>query len=136
MSAPAYPEEQVPLGGRLVRQLALVPRTGPRTGPQPGPAATVAPMGDIDDLRARLAALEAELPAIREEAAAARALAAGADRDVAEYRAEMRSQTRLLSAIRETQVTERVELKGDIAELRAGITTVVGMLERLGDTGR
>jgi len=61
---------------------------------------------------------------IRQEAAAARALAAGADRDVADYRAEMRSQTRLLNALRETQVEQAADISGmktDINEMRADI---------------
>ena len=72
----------------------------------------------------RVSALESEVAVIRQEAAAARALAAGADRDVADYRAEMRSQTRLLNALRETQVEQAADISGmktDINEMRADI---------------
>lgn len=95
----------------------------------------------MSSVEERLAALEAELPAIRQEAAAARALAAGADRDVAEYRAEMRSQTRMLNALRETQVEQAGDLadvKGVLAEhgralsrLNTGMTHIVGLLNEL-----
>ncbi|GGM22864.1 hypothetical protein GCM10007977_025060 [Dactylosporangium sucinum] len=49
---------------------------------------------------------------------AARALAAGADRDVAEYRAELRGHTRVRGTLRETQVQQgqsldRVDAKDD-----------------------
>lgn len=84
-------------------------------------------MSSLDDLEQRVAALEAEQPHLRQEVAAARALAAGADRDVAEYRAEMRGQTRLLSALRETQVEQGAEL----AEVKAGIGHIVQLLEGL-----
>lgn len=61
-------------------------------------------MGSLDELEQRIAAMEAKLAVVRQEAAVARALAAGADRDVAEYRAELRGHTRVLWALRETQL--------------------------------
>lgn len=102
-------------------------------------------MSDLEDLARRLTALEEELAEVRQDAAAARALAAGADRDVAEYRAEMRQQTRLLNALRETQVEQghdlvRVDgaLQGvndKLDDQREGLAHIVRLLEGLGATG-
>ncbi|RZU46519.1 hypothetical protein EV385_6593 [Krasilnikovia cinnamomea] len=91
-------------------------------------------MSSPEDLEQRVAAVEAELAIVRQEAAAARALAAGADRDVAEYRAELRGHTRLLSALRETQLEHYAEHKADTAELKAGVAQIVRLLEGLGGT--
>lgn len=102
----------------------------------------------MSTIEERLAALEAELPQIRQEAAAARALAAGADRDVADYRAEMRSQTRMINALRETQVEQGQTLAGHtetlaghtetlaehgrvLTEIQSGMTQIVGLLNEL-----
>ena len=62
----------------------------------------------------------------------AEAAAAGADRDVAEYRSELRAHTRMLNALRETQVEHFSEHKADTAEIKAGLTQIVRMLEGLG----
>lgn len=86
-------------------------------------------MGSLDELEQRVAAVEAELAVVRQEAAAARALAAGADRDVAEYRAELRGHTRMLGALRETQLEHHAEHKADAAEIKAGIAQIVRLLE-------
>jgi chromosome segregation ATPase len=96
-------------------------------------------------LETRVTALESEMVVVRQEVAAARALAAGADRDVAEYRAELRAHTRTLNALRETQLEHyaehkadvaelkagAVELKADVAELKAGVAQIVAMLQSL-----
>ena len=111
---------------------------------------------DVED---RLQALEAEVRVLREEAAAARALAAGADADVAEYRSEMRGHTRVLNAIREDQLdqgakvdalqvgmgalqTDLGAVKADLEEFKAetregftkvnlGVAQIVAMLQNL-----
>jgi len=66
-----------------------------------------------DDLEDRLALLEREVARLREQvvlassdAGAARVLAAGADHDVAEVRAELRAHTMVLNALRETQLEQ------------------------------
>ena len=88
-------------------------------------------MSSLEDLEQRIAALEDELAIMRQEAAAARALAAGADRDVAEYRAELRGHTRLLGALRETQLQHYATHKADTAEIKAGIAQISDLLGRL-----
>lgn len=89
-------------------------------------------MSSLEDLEQRVAAMEAELAIVRQEAAA-RALAAGADRDVADYRSELRAHTRTLGALRETQLEHYTEHKTDAAEIKAGIERIVRLLEGLGD---
>lgn len=84
-------------------------------------------MSSLEELEQRVATLEAELAVVRQEAAAARALAAGADSDVADVRAELRGHTRVLGALRETQVEQGQRLDGVDAKLDA-ITSVVGQL--------
>lgn len=64
------------------------------------------PVSDIDDLRARLVVVEDQVTQLVEDAAATRALAAMADRDVATFRQEMRGHTRVLNALRETQLEQ------------------------------
>jgi chromosome segregation ATPase len=66
-----------------------------------------------DDLEQRVAALEHEQARLREhlrvaegDAGAARALAAGADRDTSEVRTELRAHLQALNALRETQVEQ------------------------------
>ena len=59
-----------------------------------------------DDLELRLTSLEHEVTRLREETAAARALAALADRDVAEFRTELRGHHHVLEALRETQLEQ------------------------------
>jgi chromosome segregation ATPase len=116
---------------------------------------------NLEELAQRVAALEAEIGVPRQEAAAARALAAGADRDVADYRAELRGHTRMLGALRETQLehgqaitqvseradqlsekvdqlSERVDqLTGTVGHVRdqhgARLNDIVGLLNRLID---
>lgn len=92
----------------------------------------MAGMSSLEDLERRITAMETELAVVRQEAAAARALAAGADRDVADYRAELRGHTRTLGALRETQLEHYAEHKADSAEIKAGIAQIVRLLEGLG----
>ncbi len=91
-------------------------------------------MSDLDNVLERLAALESEVSVIRQEAAAARALAAGADRDVADYRSELRGHTRVLTALRETQLEHYAEHKADSAEIKVGLAQIVRLLEGLSGT--
>lgn len=104
-----------------------------------------------DNLESRLTAVEREVAQWRErqvlaasDAAAARTLAAGADRDVSEVRAELRAHTSALYALRETQLEQGHRLDGvdarlddqhrvmtgGFATVQAGLTQIVGLLER------
>jgi hypothetical protein len=76
-----------------------------------------------DDLARQL---RAEIALVRADAQAARMLAAGADRDVSEVRAELRSHTCVLNALRQTQVEQGRaidELRGELGELRIEMRT-------------
>jgi chromosome segregation ATPase len=112
-----------------------------------------------DDLEQRVSALEREMAELRErvelangDADAARVLAAGADRDVGEVRAELRAHTRALNALRETQVEfqqaqrrygaelqeQRAELaaldgrvRDGFATMNTGMTEITRLLERI-----
>ncbi|MFJ3221590.1 hypothetical protein ACIPLC_37460 [Kitasatospora sp. NPDC086801] len=64
-------------------------------------------MSEMDDLRGRPAALEAEVDRLREESAATRTMAATANRDSAEVRTSLRGHTQVLNAIREDQIEQR-----------------------------
>lgn len=84
-----------------------------------------------DDFETRLASLEREVSQLREQvalssadAAAARVLAAGADRDVGEVRAELRAHTQALNALRETQLEQGQEIGELGREMRAGFATL------------
>ena len=88
--------------------------------------ATVDDVSDLDEIRSRMDALEAEVAGLREatadmvrlreDAAATRALAAMADRDASEVRSALRAHTQALSALRETQVEQSQTLQ-TVAEL-------------------
>lgn len=67
-------------------------------------------MGEDDDLTRRVDALEDQTRAARADAAAARALASGADRDVTEVRAEVRAKTSAFNALRETQLEQGLKI--------------------------
>jgi chromosome segregation ATPase len=60
--------------------------------------------GADDDLEARVTALESQMRLVRADAAAARVLAGGADRDVSAFAAKLDAHTRVLNALRETQL--------------------------------
>ncbi|MFI9366504.1 hypothetical protein ACIG5E_36450 [Kitasatospora sp. NPDC053057] len=91
-------------------------------------------MSEMDDLRARLAALEAEVDRLREESAATRTMAAMADRDSAEVRTSLRAHTQVLNAIREDQIEQRQAVTGlaeAVGALVAGQAQHARMLETL-----
>ena len=93
---------------------------------------------DSSDLEARVAALEARLGEVEQQvstaqtdASAARELAAGADRDVSEVRAELRAHTRALNALRETQVEQGQAIDRGFAEMRARLDQTTGGLDQI-----
>ncbi len=65
-----------------------------------------------DDLESRYSRLEHQVSRLREDVASARALAALADRDVAELRTEMRAHHKVLNALRETQLEQGKQIDG------------------------
>lgn len=101
-------------------------------------------------LEARIAGLERAVAALRDEvavargdAAASRVLASGADRDVAEVRAELRAHIQLLNALRASQVEQgaalaRLEDRVDrgFATMQAGMTQIVTLIEGIGGPER
>ncbi|MGH3814034.1 MAG: hypothetical protein ACRDUV_16545 [Pseudonocardiaceae bacterium] len=71
------------------------------------------------DIETRVTILEREVVRLREQVAlassdadAARVLAAGADHDVSEVRAELRAHTQALNALRETQLELDLKVSG------------------------
>jgi hypothetical protein len=104
-------------------------------------------MSEIDELRRRIDALEAEMAILREESAATRVLASMNDRDVAEFRTELRAHRQVLNALRETQVEhgrrlealEKKTVEGfqrmdeNFAEVRRGFATVLTAVQGIAD---
>ncbi len=117
-------------------------------------------MTSMDELNTRVTALEGEVRAIRQDAAAARVLAGGADRDVAAMEAMLRDHTAkldghsvkldshtvkldshsaeldmhkvLLESLRETQVEQGRRVDSMEAEMRRGFSMLaVGQAEIL-----
>jgi chromosome segregation ATPase len=100
----------------------------------------------MEEIEGRVTALEQQMRSVRQDAAAARVLAGGADRDVATLTARMDAQTRLMEALRQTQVEDHAviaELRRDVAGLKGdvgGLRDDVGglkadMAEVKGDIG-
>ena len=93
-----------------------------------------------DDFETRLAILERDVAQLREQAAltssdaaAARVLAAGADHDVSEVRAELRAHTQALNALRETQLEQGREMREGFATLATGMAQITALLTSLGE---
>lgn len=83
----------------------------------------------LEELEARVSALEAEVRLIREDVAAARILAGGADRDVAALSAKIDMHKALLDALRETQIEQGQKL--DALKIRLdGLESRLNGLER------
>jgi chromosome segregation ATPase len=84
-------------------------------------------MASLEDLEARVTALEEQVRQSREDATAARVLAGAADRDVSEFKQLLNALIRTTGALRETQVEDH----RDIATLKTDVTylkTEVGSL--------
>jgi hypothetical protein len=77
-----------------------------------------------NDLETRVASLEHDVVRLREDAASARALAALADRDVAEFRTQLRGHHQVLSALRETQLEQGQKIEEQGREMREGFSTL------------
>lgn len=81
-------------------------------------------MSEPDNIPERVTNLEHEVAEARKDAAAARILAGGADRDVADMRIELRSHTKSLQALRETQVEQGREMRNGFAKVEARFARV------------
>lgn len=77
-----------------------------------------------NDLETRVTNLEHEVVRLREDAASARSLAALADRDVAEFRTQLRGHHQVLSALRETQLEQGQKIEKQGREMREGFATL------------
>jgi chromosome segregation ATPase len=103
------------------------------------------PEPEEQSLESRVSKLEGEIRRLKDDvavsradAAAARVLAGGADRDVSELRTELRSHTQVLNALRETQIehgaqlaehgTQLAEHGAQLAELRSEMQRGFGTL--------
>jgi chromosome segregation ATPase len=113
------------------------------------PGATLPGMAQPSDLENRVAALETQVAALTErvqrseqDAAAARVLAGGADRDVSELRGEIREfrdqNNRVLNAMRDDLGDLRSRMDSGFTEMRgkldatvAGLDQITGMLTTL-----
>ncbi len=62
------------------------------------------------NLEPRVERLEQDMAVARQDAAVARVLASAADRDVSELRSELRAHTRVMNALRETQLEHGLRL--------------------------
>jgi uncharacterized coiled-coil DUF342 family protein len=94
-------------------------------------------VSEIEELRRRLDALEAEVGALREQAANTHALVALNDRDVAEFRTELRAHRQALNALRETQLEHHAEMRQGFVdvreEMRRGFATVLTAVQAIAD---
>jgi chromosome segregation ATPase len=91
-----------------------------------------------DDIETRVTILEREVVQLRQQvalnisdAAAARVLAAGADHDVSEVRAELRAHTQALNALRETQLEQGRAIAGLEQKLAGLDQKLVGQDQKL-----
>jgi outer membrane murein-binding lipoprotein Lpp len=88
-------------------------------------------VGPNDDLEARVSALESQIRLVRDDAAAARVLAGGADRDVSALAAKLDAHTRVLNALRETQLEQGMAI-GELSHRMDGLThRVDGLTHRV-----
>jgi len=111
---------------------------------------------ELEDLEARVTALENEMRIVRADVAAARVLAVGADRDVADLKVKLDAHTKLLRALRETQLEQgerlkpletrfdgletrfdglETEMRQGFAKLSTGMAYITTLLERLDQSG-
>jgi len=96
-----------------------------------------------NDLEARVTALESQIRLVRADAAAARVLAGGADRDVSALAAKLDAHTRVLNALRETQLEQGIaigelshrvdglehEMRQGFAMMATGMARITALLE-------
>lgn len=105
-------------------------------------------MSNPEDLETRVSSLEREVSNLRDQvalsksdAAGARVLAAGADRDVSEVRSELRAHTQSLNALRQTQLEQgreivglRTEMAEGFAKVHTGMAQITVLLKGIADS--
>ncbi|WP_244211290.1 hypothetical protein [Amycolatopsis kentuckyensis] len=102
------------------------------------PAGKVGDMARLEDLEARVTALEEQTRQSRQDAAAARILAGAADRDVSDFKQTLNGHTQVLNSLRETQIEQGRDISGlkteviDLTtEVRSGFTKINVNLEQM-----
>lgn len=90
-------------------------------------------MSETEELRRRIEALEAEVATMREDAATTRALVAINDRDVAEFRTELRAHKQVLHALRETQLEQGQAIREGFARVDEKFATVLVGIQAIAD---
>lgn len=88
------------------------------------PAGKVTGMASLEDLEARVTVLEEQVRSTRQDAAAARVLAGTADRDVSDFKQTLNGHSKVLNAVRETQIEQGQEIADLRAEMRSGFTKI------------
>jgi hypothetical protein len=83
------------------------------------------------EMRTRVTAVENQVQTVRADAAAARVLAGGADRDVSAFAAKLDAQKALLEALRETQVDQGKKINSLEGEMRTRFASVERRLDGL-----
>ena len=107
------------------------PRVGGRSCCWDPPPHYHGAVATLEEIEARLAVVEQQLQAVRQDAAAARVLAGAADRDVSEFRQALNAHTTTLNALRETQVEHQQETRDGFAKVNAGMAEITRLLNRL-----
>ncbi|MBX9396442.1 hypothetical protein K4749_23325 [Streptomyces sp. TRM72054] len=90
-------------------------------------------MSETEEIRRRMDALEAEMDALREQITTTRAVVAINDRDVAEFKTELRAHKQVLQALRETQIEQGREIAELRTEMRNGFATVLTAVQAIAD---
>ena len=98
------------------------------------PAGKVTGMASLEDLEARVTVLEEQVRSTRQDAAAARVLAGTADRDVSEFKQTLNGHTKVLNAVRETQIEHGQRIERLEAKL-GSVDDRLGTLEAKVDSG-
>jgi Mg2+ and Co2+ transporter CorA len=88
-------------------------------------------MASLEDLEARVTALEEQVRHTRQDAAAARVLAGTADRDVSEFKQTLNGHTQVLNALRETQVEHGERIGRLEAKVDSGFTKLNVNMEQI-----
>jgi chromosome segregation ATPase len=89
--------------------------------------------GRVRDLEREVARLKDGVEISRADAAAARVLASGADRDVSDVKTLLRAHTQSLNALRETQQEHQGELRTLRSEMRRGFGTLQSGIAQIVD---